>query len=68
MRPRRIHAAADMPIRTATAATRAAPRPLPSSDSIKSNCKERNKIYLVVGSIVRWQLELQWRFRKLLNI
>ena len=44
MRPRRIHAAADMPIRTATAATKAAPRPLPSSDNIKSNCKERNKI------------------------
>lgn len=25
---------------TATAATRAAPRPLPSSDNIKSNCKK----------------------------
>jgi len=39
----RIHLAAKLPIRTATAATNAAPRPLPSSDNIKSNCNNSKK-------------------------
>lgn len=45
-----IQLAAMLPIRTATAATSAAPRPLPSSDSIKSNCNDKFKFITKMGN------------------
>lgn len=35
----------------ATAATKAAPLPLPSSESIKSNCKKSNKKYVKLNTV-----------------